>query len=82
MRRISWTMKCEDGVKREVRAHVTHGGIKWSFKRKDEEMWDYDSAPLKEDWDGLENYLDRRSQRGKGGNMLEAVRKLRRNADV
>lgn len=75
-------MKCEDGVKREVRAHVTHGAIKWSFKRKDEEQWDYDSAPLKEDWDELEDHLGRRAQRGKGGNMLEAVRKLRRATHV
>lgn len=82
MKRISWTLKCEDGVKREVRAQVSHGGVKWSFKRKDEERWDYDSPPKKEDWDELEDILERRTRRGKAGNMLEAVRKLRCNAHV
>ncbi|MDP6523835.1 MAG: hypothetical protein QGH15_06405 [Kiritimatiellia bacterium] len=82
MRRISWTTKCEDGVKREIRANVTHGGVKWSFKRKDEDHWDYDSAATKEEWDELEDILERRTRRGKAGNMLEALRKLRRDFHV
>ena len=75
--KISWTEKCEDGVKREVRVEVTRGGLKWQFKRADEDRWDYASRPTAEDWDVLEEILERRAHRGRGINMLEAVRKIR-----
>ena len=75
--KISWTERCEDGVKREVRVEVTRGGLKWQFKRADEDRWDYASWPTAEDWDVLEEILERRAHRGRGINMLEAVRKLR-----
>ena len=78
--KISWTQRCEDGVKREVRVHVTRGGLTWQFKRADEERWDYESPPGPDDWDALEDYLARREQRGKGAGTLEAVRRLRKHA--
>lgn len=77
-RKISWTRRCEDGIKREVRVMISRGGIKWQFKRADEEHWDYDSAPTKEDWDALEEILRRRVTRGRGINLMESVRKIRR----
>lgn len=77
-RKISWTRRCEDGVKREVRVMVSRGGIKWQFKRADEERWDYDIAPTEEEWDALEAILRRRVTRGRGINLMESMRKLRR----
>jgi len=76
-RKISWTVRCADGVKREVRVVVSRGGIKWQFKRADEEKWDYDSPPAAEEWDILEEILQRRMRRGRGINLMESVRKLR-----
>jgi hypothetical protein len=78
--RISWTRRCEDGVKREVRVLVTAHHTKWQFKREDEERWDYDRGPTKEEWDTLEEILERRVNRGRGIGMLENVRKLRGKA--
>lgn len=79
---ISWTERQPDGVKRETRANVTKGAIKWQFKRTDEERWDYDSNPAADDWDALEDILERRAQRGRGGNMLDTVRKMRAKEGV
>jgi hypothetical protein len=75
--RVKWTKRCEDGVKREVRVEITRGGLKWQFKRADEDRWDYDSQPTEEEWNTLEEILSRRAHRGKGLTMLEAVRKQR-----
>lgn len=80
-KRTTWTKKCEDGVKREVRVELHHGKIKWQFKRQDEEKWDYDSLPTSADWDELEDILTRRAQRGKGGDILDSVKKMRSKAD-
>ncbi|MBL7114675.1 MAG: hypothetical protein ISS35_02825 [Kiritimatiellae bacterium] len=77
---ISWTIKLENRIKRETRVHVSKHGLKWQFKRSDEEAWDYDSDPTKEDWDMLEDILKRRAGRGRGGNALESVRKMRTKA--
>ncbi len=77
-RKISWTRRAADGVKREVRVVVSRGDIKWQFKRADEERWDYDSAPTEEEWDILEEILKRRMHRGRGINLMESVRKLRK----
>ena len=76
-RKISWTDRCEDGVAREVRVDIKHAAIKWQFKRKDEPQWDYRSAPTPEDWDALEEILDRRAARGAAIGMQEIVRKMR-----
>ena len=77
MHDISWTVKLEDRIKRETRVHITRRSLKWQFKRSDEERWDYDSRPTIEDWDMLEDILKRRAGRGRGGNMLFAVQKMR-----
>ncbi len=77
---ISWTIKLEDRIKRETRVYVSKRGLKWQFKRSDEETWDYDSAPTKEDWDMLEDILKRRAGRGHGGNAVESIRKMRAEA--
>ncbi len=57
---ICWTERSENGVKREVRVEVAAGGIRWQFKRFDEATWDYDSEPDADDWDKLEEILERR----------------------
>ena len=78
--KISFTVRQEDGVKRETRVHVSRQSLKWQFKRADEASWDYDSAPTETDWDMLEDILRRRAGRGRGGNALESVRKMRAKA--
>ena len=75
--KVKWTERCEDGVKREVRVEITRGGLKWQFKRADEDRWDYDSQPTEQDWNTLEEILARRAHRGKGLSMQEAVRRHR-----
>jgi len=77
-RKISWTRRCEDGVKREARVVVSRGDIKWQFKRADKERWNYDIAPTEEEWDTLEEILRRRLNRGSGINLMESTRKFRR----
>ena len=54
--------------------------MKWQFKRADEERWDYDSPPTTEEWDLLEEILERRVNRGRGIGMLQNVRKHRGKA--
>ena len=76
-RKISWTRRCEDGVKRETRVTISRGGIKWQFKRADEERWNYSLAPTEEEWDILEEILRRRISRGRGINLMESLRKFR-----
>lgn len=74
---IQWTTRLPEGIKREARVTVTRQHIQWQFKRSDEERWDYDSTPSIEDWDYLEDFLRRRAQRGRGGEMALFVHKLR-----
>jgi len=75
--KVKWTERGEDGVKREVRVEITRGGLKWQFKRADEDRWDYDSKPTEDEWNTLEEILARRAHRGKGLTMQEAVRRQR-----
>ena len=79
---ISWTTRCEDGVKRETRVTVTSVSIKWQFKRKDKKYWDYDSKPISEDWDMLEDIMTRRTHRGRGLNIQDNVKKWRKMANA
>lgn len=74
---ISWTVKTDDGVKRETRVNVSRRSIKWQFKRADESRWDYDSDPLDSDWNMLEDVLRRRAGRGRAVDLLASVQKLR-----
>ena len=78
---ICWTEREEDGVKREVRVQVAAGSIRWQFKRADEANWDHDSEPDADDWDTLEDILERRAARGRAVDMQETVRKWRRLAE-
>lgn len=77
---ISWTERDEDGVKREVRVEVAAGSIKWQSKRADETAWNYEVEPSEDDWDTLEEILERRATRGRSVNMQESVRRWRRLA--
>jgi hypothetical protein len=78
--RISWTERQEDGVKRETRVEVSGRGLKWQFKRTDEERWDYESQPQEADWDTLEDILRRRAGRGRAVKQLLMVQKIRESA--
>ena len=80
---LEWTEKLEDRVKRKVRITFHgHDQIKWQFKRSDEEFWDYDTPPSREDWETLEEKIDalynRRRQPYK---HLELVQKLKAKAE-
>jgi len=79
-RRISWTQRGEDGVKRETRVELSRGSIKWQFKRADEAHWDYDSPPQAADWDQLEEILERRAGRGRTVDMKDVVARFRSTA--
>ena len=79
---ISWTERCEDGVKRETRATVTSNNIKWQFKRKDQKYWEYDSTPISGEWAMLETIMRRRSHRGRGLDIQDHVKKWRKEANA
>ena len=56
---IEWSDRPEPGVKRKIRVTFTGStGIKWQFKRSDEELWDYDTPPTADDWDALEDKVN------------------------
>ena len=76
-RRISWTTRCDDGVKKETRVELSRGNIKWQFKRADQEQWDYDTEPEALDWDMLEDIIERRMGRGRALNIKDAVARFR-----
>lgn len=78
--KLSWTLRDEDGVKRETRVEVTAGKIKWQFKRADEERWGYDRLPVAQDWDELEEIMERRRGRGRAIKMSEVIQRARRKA--
>ena len=78
--RISWTVKCEEGGKRETRVQVSPRSLRWQFKRSGDEAWDYDSDPTREDWDMLVDVLRRRAARGRDTVTLENVPRLRAEA--
>jgi hypothetical protein len=78
--KLSWTLRDEDRVKRETRVEVTEGNIKWQFKRADEEKWDYDRNPVAQDWDELEEIMERRRGRGRAVKMSEIIKRARREA--
>lgn len=79
-KKISWTLRMEDGVKREVRVELARHHIKWQFKRADEACWDYDKEPEPADWDELEDILKRRAGRGRIQDQLTIVQKMRSKA--
>lgn len=81
-RKISWTLRCDDGVKREVRVELSHGSMKWQFKRADEERWDYDTPATAADWDMLETIIEHRQGRGRALNFKPVVARFRSMAGV
>lgn len=81
-RKISWTTKLDDGVKREVRVEVKKNLLRWQQKRTDEERWVYDFTPNAEDWDMLEDILKRRSGRGRYVELMAVIHKLRLKSGV
>jgi hypothetical protein len=55
MRRLlCWTERVDDAVKREIRVSFEGKGIRWQWKRSDEEKWVYDPVPTAADWDSLQ----------------------------
>ena len=59
-RNIEWKEKTEDGARRTVRILFPgQGKVKWQFKRSDEEYWNYDLEPTPEDWETLEDKVDK-----------------------
>ncbi len=74
-RKICWTDKV-DGVKREIRVEMTGKHVKWQFKTKGDEGWDYDRLPTTAEWDALEDRVAKRVQRGKRGH--DAVVRIKR----
>ncbi len=80
-RQVCWTEREADGVKREVRVTVLRDGVKWQFKRKGDERWDYDSPPTREEWDVLLERVDNRyTRRCASLGDRELVRRLHRAA--
>jgi hypothetical protein len=81
IRPICWVQKLPDKVKREVRVTFFSGGIKWQFKRSDEESWNYDLEPSLEDWDELYDLVHNRYQRRSASQKdLDLTTRLRNNA--
>ena len=80
-RMICWIDRLEGGVKREVRVKIQNDGIKWQFKRSDEEQWDYDGAPSKDDLDALLTKVENRYHR-RTATHVELERVKRRHAAV
>ncbi len=83
-RDIEWVEKLEDGVKRMVRVKFPgNGKVKWQFKRSDEELWDYDSAPSVEDWGILVDKVDALYNRRRAAYRdLQLVQQLKRDAQA
>lgn len=65
MRRpIGWVDKAFPEGRREVKVNYHADEIKWKFKLKGEQDWDYDSQPREEDWLTLEKKIKQLIQRG------------------
>ncbi len=44
--KLSWTLRDEDGVKRETRVEVTTGKIKWHFQFTPHDVHDWDGVQI------------------------------------
>lgn len=81
-REICWSERLEDRVKREVRVSF-HGrnAIRWQSKRSDQENWEYDFEPSREDWESLLDLAERWYKRKRiPVEVLELIRSLARTA--
>jgi len=78
-RNIEWKEKTEDGVRRTVRVLFPgQGKVKWLFKCSDKGHWDYDLEPTPEDWETLEEKVDKLYQRNRCAfRDLELIKTLR-----
>ena len=73
--------KLDDGVKRDVRVSVQRGHVKWQFKRSDQDRFDYDSPPTRDDWDNfMERMENRYHRRNVSFDDLELARVARAKA--
>ena len=82
MKKISWTIRLEDGVKQEIRVEIKSSKLRWQKKRADEDNWVYDFVPVKEEWDVLEDIVRRRAGRGRNVELVKKIHKLRLNAGL
>ena len=82
-RQLCWTDKLDDGVKREVRVAFHGRGLRWQWKRSDEEAWVYDAPPSPADWDNLEALAHNWYQRHRlPREHLDRITRLRREASL
>jgi hypothetical protein len=78
---VCWTERLEDGVRREIRVTFSRNGLKWQFKRSDEDRWVYDRTPTPAEWADLEErVLNRYQRRAVPFKDLEQVRAARARA--
>lgn len=81
MRQVCWIEKLDDGIKRDVRWTVERGQVKWQTRRSDQDRFDYDTPPTREDWD---NFMERMEARYQRRNIsfddLQLARKARAKA--
>ena len=81
---LEWIDKLAGGVKRKVRITFPgRGKVKWQFKRSDEDTWDYDTPPSRDDWTALEEKTEALYNRQRiPYKHFELVRKLKKNAEA
>ncbi len=61
--RHAWTVRAEDGVKREIRVIKSDGSWRFQAKRADEGRWSYYDEPPLEDLEEFREILFRKYQR-------------------
>ena len=78
MRRdINWRMRGQDAVPYDVRVTWSQGLLKFQFKDKGAEDWDYDRKPTLEDMEALLDGIERRYQRRRATfDILTVARKM------
>ena len=78
-RDINWKVKRDDGSVYFVRVHWFGAQFKFQFKEKDDETWDYNRPPTREDLESFLSTIQRRYQRREATHkqLLEAERLLK-----
>lgn len=78
-RQICWTEKNRDGDRVDIRVTLHASEVKWQFKARGHDEWDYDTPPSDDQWDELEKRIQNRYQRGHLSMTkdLETVRRAR-----
>lgn len=81
-RQLCWTERLEDGLKREVRVAFHGKGLRWQWKRSDQESWVYDKPPTTADWNSIEALAENWYQRHRlPREHVDRIRRLRREAE-